>query len=110
MAIDDDDDKLDLSALDPTRDELRFARLVRSVGSRAAQARGPADAGALLVRWWLPTLALAASVALAAWAPSLVSDLTPSQSSDPAATLLQWARGTRSPTPSEVLASLGSKP
>ena len=103
-----DDDKLDLSPLDPTRDARRFEHLVRSV---AAQATARRDQGtpALVVRLWAPALALAASLALAAWLPSLLKAAPAADqaaSRDPAGKLLQWARGD-SPSAGEVLDSLG---
>ena len=72
--------------------------MVRSVAARAGQQRS-ADSGALIVRWWRPTLAIAASLALLAWAPSLFSSAsteldaasTAGSTSDSALTLLSWA-------------------
>ena len=102
-----DDDKLDLSALDPTRDALRFERMVRAVAAKAmAQRQDPLD---LAVRWWRPALALAAGLALLAWAPSLFGARSSTQSLDPGATLLTWASGA-DPTSADLLATFGRTP
>lgn len=114
-----DDDKLDLSALDPTRDALRFERMVRAVAAKAAQQRRPADPFGEVLRWWRPALALAASLALVLWAPSLLGASSTSTStaqsaaaanSDPGTTLLAWASGEGPSTAGEVLAAFGRTP
>jgi hypothetical protein len=104
-----DDDRLDLSPLDPTRDAARFEAIVRSVAARAA-ARPMRDASSILLAWWRPALALAASLALVPWGPSLLTARTPtseSLSSDPAAAILEWARAGAPSSAAEVLDSLG---
>ena len=103
-----DEDRLDLSPLDPTRNSARFDAMVRSVVARAAGPAAP-GAAALMVRWWRPALALAASMALAAWGPSLVSarSTVASGAADPAAALLQWSRAGSPSSAAEVLDSLG---
>jgi hypothetical protein len=103
------DDRLDLGPLDPTQDALRFERMVRSVVARAVAQRPP-EAQLLLVRWWGPALALAASLALAAWLPSMLRGSTQSSAtsnSDPATVLLSWARSGGPSSASDVLDSLG---
>jgi len=108
-----DDSKIDLSALDPTRDRLRFERLVRSVAARAAERRAP-DSLSVIVRNWRPALALAACLAVAIWAPAaLRSSDTPSatpQTKDPAALLLTWASSGVPSRADEILQSLGRAP
>jgi len=115
-----DDQKIDLSALDPTRDQLRFERMVRGVASQAAARPvrpGEDDdrlgASALAIQWWKPSLALAACLALAAWAPQLflsTGATETSASADPGATLLTWTTQAARPSAAEVLQSLGSTP
>lgn len=63
-----DDDRIDLSALDPTRDESHFNALVASIMDRAADqlaerraARSPLTQ---LVQWRRPMLAAAAVIAM----------------------------------------------
>jgi hypothetical protein len=108
-----EDERLDLSPLDPTRDELRFERMVRSIASRAAAGRA-ADTGTVIVRWWRVALAVAASLAIAAWAPWLVSGSRSADAAvtqhDPAESLLEWARTGGPSSPTDVLVSLGRHP
>ncbi|MGC4121448.1 MAG: hypothetical protein QM765_44110 [Myxococcales bacterium] len=110
-----DDDKLDLSALDPTRDELRFERMVRSLAAKAVAQRPPDSLG-LAVRFWRPALALAASLALLAWAPSLLTSSSSTVSSDgettadPGTTLLSWASGEGPTSAADVLTTFGRTP
>jgi len=99
-----DDGRLDLSALDPTRDQLRFERLVRDLSERAARTR--ADP---LWKWGRASLALAAGLALAAWAPQLVAPST-EPSADPGAALLTWHTEGGPASAAEVLTSLGRTP
>lgn len=65
-----DDDRLDLSPLDPTRDADRFARAVGRIMAGAApglaRRRARATPIGAVVRLWRPTLALAAALAIAA--------------------------------------------
>ncbi|HEY3449704.1 MAG TPA: hypothetical protein VGK67_25340 [Myxococcales bacterium] len=111
-----DDDRLDLSALDPTRDALRFERMARSLAAKAVEQHSPqADPLSFAVRWWRPALALAASLALLAWAPSLLGASPSSSSSqataaDPSTTLLSWASGEGPSSAVDVLATFGRTP
>ncbi len=103
-----DDERLDLSPLDPTRDGARFEAIVRSVAARVV-ARPMRDASSILLAWWRPALALAASLALVAWGPALLTLGAPasnSLSSDPAAAILEWARAGAPSSAAEVLDSL----
>ena len=105
-----DDEKLDLSALDPTRDELRFQRMARSLAARALELRQQADPFSVAVHFWRPALALAASLALLAWAPSLLSSKAQSRTTDPGATLLSWAQGAGPSSAADVLDIFGRTP
>jgi hypothetical protein len=81
-----DDDRIDLSSLDPRRDPARFARLVAQVVTRARQRRSLA---VQLAIWARPTLAMAAACAVVAWALVL---LVPSRSGTAAPPLLaHWS-------------------
>lgn len=104
-----DDDKLDLSPLDPTLDAAGFEAMVQSIAARAARqiAAAPEE---IMLRWWRPALALAASMAMAAWGPSLLAARQPTSASaqDPAAALLQWSRGEGASSAAEILESLGA--
>ena len=62
-----EDERLDLSALDPGRDRVRWAGIVQATLREAEQALGrrvaPADPFDLLVGWFRPILAAAAVLA-----------------------------------------------
>jgi hypothetical protein len=64
------DDRLDLSPLDPTTDPVRYERAVgRIMGAAAlplARRRARLTAVGQVSRWWRPMLAVAAAIALAA--------------------------------------------
>lgn len=63
-------ERMDLSALDPTRDELRYERLVRRIvdaaGPELARRAAAATPLAMLAGWARPTLTAAAVVAVLA--------------------------------------------
>ncbi len=60
------DDRINFSALDPTRDEARFERLVSAIVHDAepefTRRRQPSSAVAQVGQWWWPLLAAAAVV------------------------------------------------
>jgi hypothetical protein len=67
------DRKIDLTALDPSRDEARWERMVRSVATRGAEGAARRRPGPLLLQlaaWARPALACAAALALAVWVPA----------------------------------------
>ena len=63
-----DDDRIDLAALDPTRDEAHFDRLVDSIMERAAdqlaERRAASSPLMQLIQWRRPMLAAAAMIAM----------------------------------------------
>ncbi len=102
-----DDDRIDFSTLDPTLNKARFDATVLAVAARGAQRRA-ARAEEVMLRFWRPALALAASIALAAWGPSLLSPIRASSSTseDPAGALLQWSSAGTPSSAAEILESL----
>jgi len=110
----DDDDRIDFSPLDPTRDGMRFERFVRTVAARAAAGRRHAVMWAFTIRWWRPALILAAMLTLFAWAPWLMAtartDSGALAMADPAATLVQWVHNGKMPSAYEMLDSLRRVP
>ena len=89
-----DEDRIDFSSLDPTRDPQRWTRIVASVVTRAHRRRSlPAQ----LAAWARPTLAAAAACAALAWTAAL---LDPPARNQPAlassALLSHWSSDTRS--------------
>jgi hypothetical protein len=87
------DEKIDLSPLDPSRDRVRWERMVRSVAAQAAPHPVLLD----LLRLARPALAIAAALAILAWVPALFSQRE-------AGSLVEWA----SPSAAELL-SLGGQ-
>ena len=107
-----DEQKIDLSVIDRSRDGQRWERLVQSVAARALDAgRRRLTVGFQLLSWGRPALAIAASVALVSWAGSLVAPgrgTTAAQTpEDPAIVLAQWARSDERPAPNQILKVLG---
>ncbi len=108
------DEKLDLTPLDPASDPRRWERLVRQVAARGADGAARRRPGALatqLATWLRPALACAAAVALVAWVPAWlarpavmpqVRDTPP----DRIARLLEWADGDQ-PGTAALLAAMG---
>jgi hypothetical protein len=104
-----DEQALDLSALDPARDAAHFDAVVQSVVARSLAAR-EANVWSAVLRWWRPALALAAAVALALWAPSLVErddELAVAEAAAPAYQLEQWASTGQAPSSVELLDASG---
>ena len=106
-----DDERIDLSALDPSRDAARWDQMIESVAARALEARSRPSPVALQVVAWAPAaLVLAAAAALVVW-------LAPTGSGTPAATppaqqpaafaLAQWASSGELPKTAELLETLG---
>jgi hypothetical protein len=113
------DRKLDLGPLDPSRDPVRWERLVRSVAARGAEGAARRRPGALalqLAAWARPALAFAAAVALAVWipawlrpapgAPAAATPATPA-ATDGAARLAAWAASDEPGRASALLLTLG---
>ena len=102
------DDRIDLAALDPSRDRARWAGLVDAVAARAAraaQARRPSIPRQVLV-WARPTLALAA-VAVAVWGTAYFAAREPEAEAAPAELLARWAQNDEVPATTQILEILG---
>jgi hypothetical protein len=74
-----DPERIDLSALDPSRDELRWERLVHGVTTRTKRRLGLRE-GLLSVS--RPALAVAAAVAALSWVPSILARGAPSDTEE----------------------------
>jgi hypothetical protein len=114
----DDNERLDLSALDPARDGARWERRIRETVTRALAARQPRPAALLgaLFAWRRPALALAAACAALVWGASLVGGqrtpppaavTRPAPARDAAGVLSRWADGEEQLGTDELLAVLG---
>jgi anti-sigma-K factor RskA len=109
-----DDDKLDLSGLDPLADPRRLDRLSEHIAQRAIAARIKKGTfwGTLVgySRWAAAmSAATAAGVIFLALTTSTVSSDLPED--DPAdVVVLSWAEGDEEPTVSDILQVLGDEP
>jgi hypothetical protein len=109
-----DEQKIDLSVVDPSRDAARWERLVQSVARRAVAARRRRlTVGGQLLAWARPALAIAAGVALVSWVGSLASpepDAPVAESQeDPAIVLARWASSDERPSATKILRVLGER-
>jgi hypothetical protein len=109
-----DDDRIDFSALDPTRDEAHFESLIDSIMERAAdrlaERRASSSPLMQLVQWRRPMLAAAAVIAMVSvgvlWrvqTPELVEESTGVAEAIGVPTLLaQGIRNNEMPTTAEL--------
>lgn len=107
-----DRDRIDFSALDPSRDAERWDRLVRATAARAMEARRPAHVLAGLVASWRPALALAAAAAVLAWVPAILSTRGSSAEKatppDPVLSTASWALRARSEAAADLVEAIGA--
>lgn len=120
------DEKMDLSILDPSRDQERWKAIVDSLASRAWNTRRrQLSVSFQIVCWARPALAIAASLALVSWAATWARDgtarcaacvdgaTTSSTSSrsaqDPTTQLAQWAAADQMPATMQILQVLGTR-
>jgi hypothetical protein len=106
----DDDDRVDLSALDPARDPARWSSLVTAVAARAA-ARRRTSLSRALARQAIPAFALATAAAVAIWvlAPARGAPVATTETYSESEGLAGWAlHGT--PDGEGLLTSLGGTP
>jgi hypothetical protein len=106
------DERIDLSSVDPSRDAQRWDQLVESVASRAWSARQRRfTVGYQLSAWARPGLAIAAAVALTIWAGALTGTGRDTQAAqnqqEPAFALSEWAANDEVPDTSKILTVLG---
>ena len=98
-----ENEPIDFSPLDPSRDQVRWERMVRAVAARGRAVRRPP-----ILRYARPALAVAAIVALAVWAPLLIRRPGAEvATSDPATSLADWARSGETPAPSDLIGVFG---
>jgi len=105
-----DDDRVDLSALDPARDPARWSALVTAAAARAA-ARRRASLSRAVAGYGLPAFALAAAAALAIWlfAPARGAPVIEPETYSASDGLAGWAlRGDADGA--SLLSSLGGRP
>jgi hypothetical protein len=114
------DERLDLRALDPTRDREGFERAVGRIMNRAAlpltARRARLTAVGQVTRWWRPMLALAAALTVAAI--GVLTQVSPATSATEAresgvaeaigipTTLAVWMAADATPTAAQVYTAL----
>jgi hypothetical protein len=104
-----DDHKLDLSALDPTRDRIGWERRIASVAARGIAARRQTlTVAEQLGAWRRPALAVVAALAAASWLGVFAGErwgsAPPSQSAE--VVWSRWTLGEEVPQTSEIFAML----
>ena len=117
-----DEVPVDLSALDPSRDEVRWAAMVKQVAKRAVAlraARREPTVGSLLLAWSRPVLAAAAILVAASWAiagarartAATTPAASPRASHVPAALqVAAWASNDETPETTAILSAMGGEP
>jgi hypothetical protein len=100
------DDRIDLTALDPSQDRVRWAALVGTIAARAAQTSRLSVTRQVLV-WARPTLAIAAAVALVVWGTALFGAREAEAEAAPAELLARWAQADEIPAATQILEVLG---
>ena len=117
-----DEVSVDLSALDPSRDEARWAGMVKQVAKRAIALRAvrrTPTVGSLLLAWSRPVLAGAAILVAVSWAiagarartAATTPAATPSTSNVPAALqVAAWASNDETPETTAMLSMMGGAP
>ncbi|HEX7505982.1 MAG TPA: hypothetical protein VF550_04370 [Polyangia bacterium] len=106
------DDRIDFSALDPRRNEPRWARTVYGiVGKALAERRNRFSIEQQLLRWARPVLAVAAGLGIVVWTAGLLAMGASEQLSAtrhaPALTLANWAANNQIPEPIDLFGTLG---
>jgi hypothetical protein len=109
-----DHEAIDFSALDPSRDELRWTRsIVGIVESALAERWRRLSFRQQLLGWARPALSIAAALCLAVWTAGYFSHSTRQAASTlppVAIAITTWAANHQVPEPSELLGVLRSNP
>jgi hypothetical protein len=107
--------RIDLSALDPSRDELHWTRTIDGlVGQALAERRKRLSVEQQLLRWARPVLAVAASFGIVAWTGGLLAvnrgQRMATMQHPAALTMANWAANNQIPEPSDLWGALGANP
>jgi hypothetical protein len=108
-----EDERIDFSTLDPSRDELRWRRTVEALATRALDERRRRFAvQQQLLRWARPVLVAAAGLCIVAWAATFIgaSAHEGSAASPVSLTLANWAANHQMPEPNDLLTTLRGTP
>jgi hypothetical protein len=103
---------IDFSALDPSRNQLRWERTVQTLAAKAhAECRRRISVEHELLRWARPVLAVAAAFCLIVWTAGYLAvarrSATAVQVATPALSLATWAANDQLPETSELVRTLG---
>ena len=106
------EDRIDFSALDPRRDEVRWTRTVSALVSKAvAERHRRLSIEQQLLRWARPVLAVAAGLSFVSWTAGYLTANRAHRIStveNPAAlNLAHWAANNQIPEPSDLYGTLG---
>lgn len=106
------EEKIDLSALDPSVDEQHWEQLIHSVTSKALAQRAPRlTVAEQLFTWARPALVAAALLAVAIWAGAMTATDTwqeiAEDQEEPAFILASWAMGDELPSTQKILSVVG---
>jgi hypothetical protein len=102
-----DDDKLDFSALDPTRDSIGWERRIALVAARGVAARrSTLTVTGQLGAWRRPVLAVAAALAAASWLGVFAGERWDAAPPPESAEVVwsRWALGEEVPQTTEIFA------
>jgi hypothetical protein len=107
------EERIDLSALDPSQDRERWEAIAKSVASRALAARRrPGTVARQVLAWSRPVLAIAATVALVSWAAAWANRprtaAVNQPQAEPAFVLARWAMVDERPSADQMLQVLGA--
>jgi hypothetical protein len=107
---------IDFSALDPSRNQLRWERTINRLAAQAStECRRRLSVQHQLLRWGRPVLAAAAALCFIAWTASYWAAARqpaslPDQTTEPAWSISTWAANHEIPNPGELLGTLRSNP
>ncbi|TNF32164.1 MAG: hypothetical protein EP329_11090 [Deltaproteobacteria bacterium] len=97
---------VDLTPLDPSRDEPRWERMIASVVQRALTEARRLTVARQLAAWARPVLAIAATLAIAAWTGAALTP-TGATATAPTSVMTQWAYEGQAPEAATIFETLG---
>ena len=105
------DERIDFSALDPTQDQIRWARIANALVNQAiAERNRRAVVGEQLLHWARAVLLVAAGLCIVAWSARLFPGSQPpptlTQEMQPALRLSSWAANNQMPEPADLFGTL----
>ncbi len=109
--MNEENDKIDFSSLDPSVDETRWERRIRHIVHTACEEKArPVTIGSILAAWFRPALAaasVAAGLCVTFAAIRSTDNQTTSAETEPALALSEWAATDEVPDARRILTLLG---